>query len=60
MQWSSLCISLSVSLDIFVRWISKSRYTGSDYMNFFMALGIHIDKFIFLKGTNSCSQWVIQ
>lgn len=32
---------MSVSLDIFLRWIS-----GSDYMTFFMALDIHIDKCI--------------
>lgn len=36
----------SVSLDIFLGWISERRYTGSDYMNFFMAFDIHIDKLI--------------
>lgn len=59
-QWSSLCISLCASLDISLRWISERRHTGSDYMNFFMALDIHIDKFTPKKSTSLCSQSAIQ
>lgn len=42
----------SASPEIFLRWISGSICTGSNYTNFFMALDIHSEIFLFKICTN--------